>query len=155
MKKKEVIWIFGFDAVGKKTLMINTALGKSKVIQKALNLDKHTIFIPLVVGKRNRRQRLQNLFTLYDTDDITKELCNVVYLIHGQWADFNCSGRNLEYFYDIYPEAFNRCLFLTTTPEKREERMRLRGMESTNGDNLEVYNENLTKYFNEIFIQEI
>ncbi len=155
MCKKELIWVFGFDAIGKKTLMINTAIHKDARIRRAIGADRETIFIPLVPGKQDRRQRLQNLFTLHNTPDISKEICNVVYLIHGQWADFDCSGGHLAYFYDIYPEAFDKCFFLTTDSKTRVQRMKMRGMESTNGDKPEIYNEQMSKYFKQIITLNI
>jgi hypothetical protein len=155
MYKNEVIWVFGFDAIGKKTLMLQTAMHKDARLRRAIGYERETIFIPLVPGKRERRQKIQNLFSLYDATDITKELCNVVYLIHGQWADFDSDGRHLSYFHDIYPELFDKCLFLTTDPKTRVKRMQMRGMESTNGDNPEIYNEQMSKYFKQIITLNI
>jgi len=159
--KKELIWVFGYSCVGKKTLMYRTATGGDRRLIELAQMKKPIVmpFLcndPVFENGAKRLLRLDTVFRQFTDNDYTKELADNLYLVHGQGADLGVKSGTISYLYKAYPEAFNIAVWCETTFERLKRNSKKREMpfdekifEQYEKDKIH-YTETLEKYFKEI-----
>jgi len=117
---KEIIWVFGVGAIGKKTQMLQAAnVQYPSLIRRTLGIARERVIIPVIVaGKHPDRTGL--IRQIYQCD------IDALFLIHGQ--DEDLKDKALDEF--CSPKA-PRCLYIWTTEARFNERTRKRKKKRT------------------------
>ncbi len=108
---KEVIWIFGPVASGKKIMMFEAANHQIKPsrLRECFGIDYKTIIVPLVLSDRTKDFRKKTIFNMMSAN------INAILLIQGQRVDWE--KRIIQELHCKVPLFFNRCGYVF--PDKK------------------------------------
>jgi hypothetical protein len=131
--KSEVVWVFGPSAVGKKTLIMRTALGLDRTLADLAGMGPGVVTVPFVPYPTDvpevRFMQLLAALRLHGTRDIAKDMCDHMYLVHGQWVDYDRRFGTLRELRARFPRAFGLCVYATADVEDHRKRLAERGLD--------------------------